>query len=422
MSETSLANWINTQLKLSKKITNISEDFYNGYLFGEILDKHRLIPNFNAYTNSNDNKLISKNYQYLTKAFSDLGIKFNDNRRNDLLNKKKGVASQLLFKIKQVLDSKLLSLKTLPPKSVNELAEMYKTMRFPNKNEKYLKDLLNRKATSNKLLLDPLHKFGETFNNYYKNILNNIDDDNNYVKNEHMNRLNNIRSKEKKKGEEFKNLDMKNLNNWNNQMNIRKNFEKQKEKEYWSQCNFYKRATLNSFKNSNQLNLNMVNEFSSNLSKLGLDIIDSNMLNKKKKVISTDIIMKKIQEKISIEEKARKDKIKRVRKQEHEHERQIELMKKLKEEEELRQFSRTHYVDHNKIIKDKLEEMEKKNEDYTKVKKIHERNIIKNKNNEPLEEEKYTLPYESYADKFDEKLFFTLLDKYTPKMIEDKIN
>ena len=66
--------------------------------------------------------------------------------------------------------------------------------------------------------------------------------------------------------------------------------------------------------------------------------------------------------------------------------------------------------------------MEKKNEDYIKIQKIHERNIIKNKNNEPLEEEKYTLPYESYADKFDEKLFFTLLDKYTPKMIEDKIN
>ena len=48
-------------------------------------------------------------------------------------------------------------------------------------------------------------------------------------------------------------------------------------------------------------------------------------------------------------------------------------MKKLKEEEELRQFSRTHYVDHNKIIKDKLEEMEKKNEDYIKIQKIHER-------------------------------------------------
>ena len=38
-----------------------------GNLFGEILDKHRLIPNFTAYTNSNDNKLISKNYQYITK-------------------------------------------------------------------------------------------------------------------------------------------------------------------------------------------------------------------------------------------------------------------------------------------------------------------------------------------------------------------
>ena len=89
MSETSLANWLNSSLHLSKKITNIPEDFSNGYLFGEILHKHRLIPNFSSYDNSTDKKLISKNYQYLTKAFSDIGIKFNDNRRNDLINKKK---------------------------------------------------------------------------------------------------------------------------------------------------------------------------------------------------------------------------------------------------------------------------------------------------------------------------------------------
>ena len=420
MSETSLANWLNSSLHLSKKITNIPEDFSNGYLFGEILHKHRLIPNFSSYDNSTDKKLISKNYQYLTKAFSDIGIKFNDNRRNDLINKKKGVASQLLFRIKQVLDSKFISLETLPPKSINELAEMYKTMRFPNKNEKYLKDMLNRKATSNKLLLDPLHKFGETFNNYYKDILNHIDNDNLYLKNQHMTRLNNIRSKEKKRGDFCKNLDENNLKSWNNQMNIRREFEKEKNKKYWSQCNFYKKATLNSFKNSSQENINSVNKFSSNLSKLGLDI-DSNSNKAKQKTVATDIIMKRIQEKIAFEEKSRKDKERRIRKVQHEHEKLLEYTKKLKEEEEFKKFSQTHYIDREKIIKDKLEEMEKKNNDLNIIQKIHERQLIKEEKREPLEEEKYTLPYESYADNFDEKLFFTLLDKYTPKMMEDKI-
>ena len=131
--------------------------------------------------------------------------------------------------------------------------------------------------------------------------------------------------------------------------------------------------------------------------------------------------MKRIQEKIAFEEKSRKDKERRIRKVQHEHEKLLEYTKKLKEEEEFKKFSQTHYIDREKIIKDKLEEIEKKNNDLNIIQKIHERQLIKEEKREPLEEEKYTLPYESYADNFDEKLFFTLLDKYTPKMMEDKI-
>ena len=43
MSETPLKTWINETIHLSKKITNLTEDFRNGYFFGEILSKMRLI-------------------------------------------------------------------------------------------------------------------------------------------------------------------------------------------------------------------------------------------------------------------------------------------------------------------------------------------------------------------------------------------
>ena len=37
MSEVPLINWLNTDVKLSKQITSIPEDFQNGYYFAEIL-------------------------------------------------------------------------------------------------------------------------------------------------------------------------------------------------------------------------------------------------------------------------------------------------------------------------------------------------------------------------------------------------
>ena len=118
MGEPYLKQWLNINICLSKEIKDISSDFKNGYLFGEILHKHKLIPNFHLYKNSDKHSDISKNYQYLSKAFGDLNIKFSDSRRNDILNKKPGVASQIIFKLKQIIDQKLLSkeMKKLPMK------------------------------------------------------------------------------------------------------------------------------------------------------------------------------------------------------------------------------------------------------------------------------------------------------------------
>ena len=34
-----LKDWLNNEVKLSKKVDNINEDFHNGYLFAELLHK-----------------------------------------------------------------------------------------------------------------------------------------------------------------------------------------------------------------------------------------------------------------------------------------------------------------------------------------------------------------------------------------------
>ena len=51
-----IETWVNTEVKLSKKIKNIEDDFSNGYLFGELLDKYKMITNFSEYTDKDDNE------------------------------------------------------------------------------------------------------------------------------------------------------------------------------------------------------------------------------------------------------------------------------------------------------------------------------------------------------------------------------
>ena len=103
MSET-LYFWLNNEIKLSEKITNIQNQFSNGYFFGEILSKYELLPQFNEFNNTNNKLHITKNYSLLQKKFSDLGINLTEIDKNDLIQKKKFKAEIFLYKIKQILN------------------------------------------------------------------------------------------------------------------------------------------------------------------------------------------------------------------------------------------------------------------------------------------------------------------------------
>jgi len=46
-----LYTWLNTEVDLSKKITNIEQDFANGHLLGELLYKFNQLTNFRDFRN-----------------------------------------------------------------------------------------------------------------------------------------------------------------------------------------------------------------------------------------------------------------------------------------------------------------------------------------------------------------------------------
>lgn len=104
-----ILQWLNNDIKLSKVISNMEEDFSNGYLFGELLHKFSQITNFNEYKNSEDEQIKITNFKLLEKAFRDIGIKIEKGRIFDLINKKRGVAARFLFKIKMTFANKHLN-------------------------------------------------------------------------------------------------------------------------------------------------------------------------------------------------------------------------------------------------------------------------------------------------------------------------
>ena len=442
MSESYLKEWLNIYLKLSKEIKDIPSDFSNGYLFGEILHRHKLIPNFDSYKNTNEKKDISKNYQYLSKAFVDLHIKFSDDRRNDIINKKKGIASQYLFKLKQVIDQKLLCKETLKFTSgPNELHKLFKQLRFPNENEKYYRDLLNRNATKEKVKLPLIQQFLNKEGKYYADIGKHISSDQKFLDNKRKTMYNNVFNLEKNRAEFCENTDNEYLKNWNHQMDIKRDFDKKQLKKIWSETVFYKTATLGSFKNSNNSNMKEIKNFNETLSRLGLDVPDNN-LDKAKNYMSPQIILKLYRDKIAQQEKSRKDKEKRIRKLHKEEDKMLENNKN----KSTKKMAKTYYTSNvqnkkdtkkkkifvsekseismseiNKYLDsfDDVENYEMKKINYEETKKIHEKEEI------PLlktisAEEKKIFSVTSF-DFFDEETFFLRLNRLTPQIIKRRI-
>ena len=108
-----IENWINNEVRLARKISNIEEDFGNGYLFGEVLNKYKLITNFSEYKNSNDEEVKLKNLRNVETAFKNMNIKLDKARIFDIKSKKRGVAARFIYQIKMYLSKKEINFDNL---------------------------------------------------------------------------------------------------------------------------------------------------------------------------------------------------------------------------------------------------------------------------------------------------------------------
>ena len=144
-----LNNWLNNNYKFEPKITDIKNDFKNGFKFGELLYKFELISDedFNLYQNSDNNKDIEANYSLLQKDLKELfNFKLDQEEIDDIINNKNiNKIVILLYRIKNSYYKYKIHFADikdfLVPMKQNELNEKVKLLlESSNINEMYKND------------------------------------------------------------------------------------------------------------------------------------------------------------------------------------------------------------------------------------------------------------------------------------------
>ncbi|CAG9310473.1 unnamed protein product [Blepharisma stoltei] len=110
-----LETWLNSEVELSKKVTNFEEDFSNGYLLGELLYKFNQQPDFDCFKDRHTRNYVLSNFTHMIDVFKSLGVKFDTNIINGIIKKENGAAIKLLYQLKMALE------KTSPPTDVTLL-------------------------------------------------------------------------------------------------------------------------------------------------------------------------------------------------------------------------------------------------------------------------------------------------------------
>ncbi|TKS78280.1 Sperm flagellar protein 2 [Collichthys lucidus] len=96
-----LRKWLNEELRLSKAVEpqTIAQDFSSGYLIGEVLHKYELQNDFSLFLKKDTSIAKVNNFSRLEPTLRLLGIPFNINTAQELMQEKPGVATSLLYQL-----------------------------------------------------------------------------------------------------------------------------------------------------------------------------------------------------------------------------------------------------------------------------------------------------------------------------------
>uniref|UniRef100_A0A672IZ33 Sperm flagellar 2 n=1 Tax=Salarias fasciatus TaxID=181472 RepID=A0A672IZ33_SALFA len=103
-----LCRWLNQELQLSRVVEpkTLARDFSNGYLIGEVLHKYQLQSDFSLFMKKDTSISKVNNFTRLEPTLKLLGISFNINTAQDLMQEKQGAATHLLYQLYDSLEKK----------------------------------------------------------------------------------------------------------------------------------------------------------------------------------------------------------------------------------------------------------------------------------------------------------------------------
>ena len=100
-----LRTWLNDELGLSRPVDSFELDFANGYLIGEVLIRHGLLPNADALADKSTPMQIVTNMNLVQQPLLDLGVDFSSKVANAIMTEKKNVATNLCYQLKLGLEN-----------------------------------------------------------------------------------------------------------------------------------------------------------------------------------------------------------------------------------------------------------------------------------------------------------------------------
>ena len=168
-----LLDWLNNDIKLSKKITDIPNDFHTGYFFGELLYKTKQAPLLSVYKNSSKKEDILNNLSKLEHNLLPLNIELPENCKISIMNCDIYASKIYLYKIKLFFEKRNINRQQLKFRDSTSLAKFYNNIYLKNENAKYMVSFENKnnqqtKVRFNKTYEKNKYKFG---NDLYKEIL-----------------------------------------------------------------------------------------------------------------------------------------------------------------------------------------------------------------------------------------------------------
>lgn len=100
-----LQKWLNNEVRLSEKITNLETQFANGYLLGELLSKYNQIIEFeDQFINNSAKSAVVRNYSQVFSILQTMRVNFDSNSALSIINKEPGIVVLLLRSLKNHLE------------------------------------------------------------------------------------------------------------------------------------------------------------------------------------------------------------------------------------------------------------------------------------------------------------------------------